>query len=250
MKTLWLSLALLAAGFLQAQENKAAALFQKGNAAYQAERYDSALVWYQQIPAEQNLESAALHYNLGNTYYKLGNLGRAILHYERALKLKPNDEDTQQNLTIAHEKTVDRFEELPKTLVRTAYLGLLQLLSPKGWAILSLLGLGLLVLGLALYLYSRLGRVGFSTAAAGLLLGIVSLVLAFSHQHYLKNNQGAIVLSTSAYVKSGPSETAEDVLILHEGTKATVLQSFEGWRKIRLPDGKLGWIPAEDLELI
>jgi tetratricopeptide (TPR) repeat protein len=249
MRSVFLALVLLSAAPAFAQST-AQSLFEKGNAAYQQDSFASALTYYLKIPEQAQKESAGLYYNLGNTYYKLGNLGKAILYYERALQLNPNDEEARQNLAIAKEKTIDRFDELPKTLVRNAYLGLLQLFSPNGWAVVSVVGFSLLLLGLGLYLFSRWGRAGFVTAFAGLLLGTLALLLAFGHQNYRATHRKAIVLSASAYVKSGPSQSAEDVLILHEGTAAIILQSFEGWRKIRLPDGKLGWIPAEDIEAV
>lgn len=249
MKKLLLALALLCSFWAKSQTN-AQALFEQGNSAYQTDSFEVALNHYLQIPQQLGQHNAALHYNLGNTYYKLGNLGKAILYYQRALQLKPGDEETLQNLAIAQEKTVDKFEELPQTLVRSAYMGLLTLLSPNGWAVASLVAFALLLLGLGFYFFSRYGRAGFVTAAAGLGLGLMALFLAYGHQRYQQNNKKAVVLSASAYVKSGPASGAEDVLILHEGTTATVLQSFENWRKIRLPDGKLGWIPASDIETL
>jgi tetratricopeptide (TPR) repeat protein len=229
-----------------AQQN----LFEKGNAAYQNQQYDSAISTYTQVLEQNEMHSVALYYNLGNSYFKKGDLGQSILHYERALQLSPHDEETKQNLAIAQQKTVDRFDELPQTLVQNVYLGVLKLLLPSTWAVISLCFLGAFVLGTAGYLFSSYGRAGFISAFIGLALGLFSLTMAYAHRGYQNNNQGAIITSASAYVKSGPASTAEDVLILHEGTEAVVLQSFEGWRKIRLADGKLGWIPEEDIELI
>lgn len=244
--TLLFSFLIVCLNPLLAQQN----LFEKGNAAYQKEEYDSAISAYNQVLEQKEKHSVALYYNLGNSYFKKGNLGQSILHYERALQLNPQDEETRQNLAIAQQKTVDRFDELPQTLVQNVYLGVLKLFLPSTWALLSLCFLGAFLLGTAAYLFSPYGRAGFISAFMGLALALFSLTMAYAHSSYQKNNRGAIITSASAYVKSGPASGAEDVLILHEGTKAVVLQSFEGWRKIRLADGKLGWILAEDLELI
>jgi uncharacterized protein YgiM (DUF1202 family) len=81
-------------------------------------------------------------------------------------------------------------------------------------------------------------------------LTLLSLILAWSHQSYLSKNQGVILLEDSSYVKSGPSENADDVFILHEGTKALRLEQFENWSKIKLPDGKLGWLLSNEIAVI
>ncbi len=220
--------------------------FEKANAAYKAEKYLEALEHYQAI-RKQGYESVALYFNMGNAYYKLGQTAPAILNYERAAQLDPYDEDVQQNLKIAQQGVIDRFETMPKPLVRTAYLGLLQLLSPDAWALSALLFLGLMAVGLALYLFSAWRRPGFILGFFGLLLGVIALSLAYAHDSYNRHHKPAIVMVPSSYVKTAPSPSAEDAFILHEGTKAQVTDYLEGWKKIRLPDGKIGWIEAEDI---
>lgn len=247
MKAWFLIIGLIGSTVLCAQP--VGELFEAGNQAYQQKDYELALEKYQ-AALQTGKESAALYYNLGNTYYKQNQLARAILNYERALQLAPGDDEILQNLQLAEQKTVDRFESLPRTLFKTAYLKLLLLLSADNWARLSLWLFALMLAGTAVYFFSSFRRTGFIAAAAGLVLGGLSLALAYGHESYRQNNREAIVMATSTYVKTGPAQSAEDSFILHEGTKAVVIESFEGWQKIRLPDGKLGWVQAEDIELI
>ena len=201
---------------------------------------------YQEI-SEQGYESTALYYNMGNAYFKSNQLAKAILYYERALQISPYDDDVKQNLKIAKEGTIDRFETVPHPLVRTAYVSILTALTPDNWAIVSVVCVLLLLAGTFMYLFTSFRRPGFVLGVAALLLGVLSISFAFGHQSYLQQNRPAVITATSSYVKSGPSDKAEDVFILHEGTSAVVTEDYEGWKKIKLPDGKVGWIESRDL---
>lgn len=238
---------LLIPGFIGAQD--AATYFARGNEAYQAGQWDWAAAYYQQALDQEKI-SAALLYNLGNVYFKSGDLGKSILFYERAKTLAPHDEDIAHNLAVAQARTIDRFEIMPAPLLRRIYQGLFRLLLPDQWALLGLILLSLSFGGLLIYFYSAYLRLGFALVLAGLLLGVSALGLGYQHRSHRAHNRVAIVMAASSYVKTGPSESAEDAFILHEGTKATVTESYAAWQKVRLPDGKLGWIPAEDIALI
>lgn len=245
MKKLMLIWFVLNLTILSGQTSQQAA-FEEGNKFYQNKEYRKAIEQYELI-ANNNLESTALYFNMGNAYYKTNQLAMAILYYERALQLSPHDDDVKQNLAIAREKTIDRFETVPQPLVRTAYLGILKALTPGSWAALGVLCFLFTLAGTYLYLFTSRRRPGFVLGSVTLLLGLLALFMALGHQTYLKNNKPAVVVATSSYVKSGPSTKAEDVFILHEGTSAVVTEDFDGWKKIKLPDGKVGWIESADL---
>ncbi len=220
--------------------------FEEGNKLYQEKEYQQALEKYQAI-FDEGYESTALYFNMGNAYFKSNQLAKAILYYERALQLSPYDDDVKQNLKIAKEGTIDRFETVPQPLVRAAYLSILTALTPGGWALVATISLLLLLGGTFVYLFTSIRKPGFVVALVSLLFGALSISLAFGHQSYLQKNRPAVITATSSYVKSGPSDKAEDVFILHEGTSATVTEDYEGWKKIKLPDGKVGWIESGDL---
>lgn len=220
--------------------------FEEGNKLYQDKEFRAALDKYQEV-LDQGYESTALYYNIGNAYFKSNQVAKAILYYERALQLSPYDDDVKQNLKIAKEGTIDRFETVPQPLVRTAYLTILTALTPGSWGIVGVTCVLLFLAGTFMYLFTSIRRPGFVVGVAALLLGALSISLAFGHQTYLQNNRPAVITATSSYVKSGPSDKAEDVFILHEGTSAVVTEDYEGWKKIKLPDGKVGWIESGDL---
>lgn len=224
-------------------------LFKAGNLAYQNGEYEQAIEYYDSIRA-LGKESAALYYNLGNAHYQSGALAKAILNFERALRLAPDDEEVRHNLSLAENKRVDRFENMPPNLFKAFRLSVLQLFSPDNWARIAIGFLALALIGLALYLFTGLGRIGFIGLIFGSAFGIFSFTMALSHQHYQNEHPGLIIMSDSAYVKSGPGSDAEDLFILHAGTKALQVEQFEGWTKLRLSDGKIGWLPDDQIEQI
>lgn len=224
-------------------------LFKQGNEHYREGKFDEAIASYEKA-LDEGVSSAALYYNLGNAYYKTDQLAEAILNYERAQRLDPDDDDIRQNLNIAREQSIDRFEEMPQPVAREAYEAIFKLLSPSGWAYVAIFFLLLMLAGAFLYFFTASNRAGFASGLAALILAVLCLQLAYAHYHYLDDNRAAIVMTASSYVKSGPSSQAEDVFILHLGTKALVTESYGGWKKIKLPDGKVGWIPEEDVEEI
>lgn len=221
----------------------------KANAWYNKGEYKKAVDLYEYV-AQQAYQSDVLFYNLGNAYYKTGQVGKSILNYERALMLNPGLEDAEQNLKIAGLSTVDRFEVMPQPILTSVYQGFFRLFSPGTWGVLALCFL--LVSGGAVYAYffTSAKRPAFVLAATCLGVFLVSLAMGYQHNTYLKNNKAAIVMTASSYAKSGPSEKAEDVFVLHEGTKVTVIESFGLWHKVRLPDGKIGWMKQDDLSLV
>lgn len=247
MRTLILLSALLFGANLWSQNFQDS--FEEGNELYRAEEYNEAIDAYRQI-LEAGYENAALYYNFGNAYFKTNQVGRAILNYERAARLAPHDDEIQQNLEIARQATIDEFAEIPKPIMRAAYLSVLRAFQPDTWAIIALSGFGILLIGAFIYFFTSIQRRGFVVASVGIVVGVLSLFLAYGHQNYLEENTPAIVMATSSYVKSGPGERAEDVFILHEGTKVVIIEDYEEWKKVKLPDGKVGWIQSEDVETI
>ncbi len=219
------------------------------NTAYKKGNFAKAISMYQGI-LKQGFESEALYYNLGNAYYKNGEVAKSILNYERALLLDPDDEDALQNLEIAGLSTVDRFEVMPQPLIRSAYQSIFKSFSPSNWSYTAFVFLLVSLIFTALYFFSDSKKLGFTMAIIGFVLFGFTLSMAFQHKSYLQKNKAAIVMKASSYAKSGPSKQAEDVFILHEGTKVTVIEAFEKWEKVRLPDGKIGWLPKADLGMV
>ena len=253
------SAALLAAFLLalplgaQAAENNPDSLWRSGVEAYTAGDWSKALDDWNGVAAA-GLRSKELYYNLGNAYFKTGETARAILNYERALKLDPSDPDVRYNLEFARNLTQDRIDEVPEFILKTWTKKVGYLLSSNVWAVLSLV---FLALALGLLLLYRLGsavgirRFGFFTGIIVLLLALAAWGFARSQKADAERHDTAIVIRAVTSVTSSPSaDAAKSLFILHEGTKVRILDTVSNYTGIELSDGRRGWIQTADIEII
>ena len=241
-------LALMGLGSIQAQEN-GDVWFEQANAAYNAGNYDSAMVLYEKILAS-DMESVPLYFNMGNTYYKMREYPMAIYCYEKALKLDPSNEDVQTNLAIANRAIVDKIEPMPQSFIERWWQDARALFSGDQWAWLSIVVFALLLVSAFMFLRSRkmgLRKLGFFVGLVFLLVFVLSVVFAMQlKQSALAQNQ-AIIMTPTVNVKSSPNETSVDLFVLHEGTKVDVLETENGWNKIRIANGSLGWLSEDSM---
>ena len=237
----------------RAAENYPDSLWQAGVEAYAAGQFEDALQDWSDVEAT-GLRSRELYYNLGNAYFKTGQTARAILNYERALRLDPSDADIRYNLEFARAQTQDRIDEVPEFILKTWTRKMGYWMSSDAWAVLSLV---LLALALGLVLLFLLGptagmrRTGFFAGIAALLLALASWGFARSQKADAERHDEAIVMRPVSSVTSSPSsDAAKSLFILHEGTKVKVLDEVSGYKDIELSDGRRGWIAAGDIEII
>lgn len=228
------------------------ALWQMGNTAYNEGKWAQAEECYTRI-IEQGQYSAALYYNLANAHFKQEELGKALLYYNRALRLRPADEDIRHNLEYAEQSTKDSIEEIPEFFLKTWIKSLRGALSCTAWSILSLI---LLVAALAfalIYLLAQrlsLRKMGFYLMATASLLFVVATAFAWSERNMLVERNEAIVMNTAVSIKSSPDRSATELFVLHEGTKVTIGETIDGWAEVRIADGRKGWIEDERIERI
>lgn len=222
--------------------------------AYTEGRYEDAKTLFEGIEAEGLYSGPELCYNLAGSYFKSGDLGKAILYYERALRLDPSDSDIRYNLEFARSTTRDEITPVPEFVLRTWIRKISYACTANAWAIISIV---LLALTLALVLLFLLGRsagarkAGFFSAIAALLLFAMAFGFSLSLRKDALRTDEAIVVKAVSSVRSSPSEdSAKDLFILHEGTKVRVLERVSGYDNISLSDGRQGWILDSDLEII
>ena len=228
-------------------------LFRAGVQAYASGDWASASSDWEGV-LETGLRSKEVYYNLGNAYFKQGETGRAVLNYERALRLSPSDRDVRYNLDYARSMTQDRIDSVPEFFVATWIRGLRRSLGANAWAVLSLI---LLAATLALALLFLLGpsgtarKAGFFTGLTTLLLTVLCGTFALMGRSDMQRRDAAIVMKPVSSVKSSPSEdSSKDLFILHEGTRVRLLDQVSGYTEISLSDGRQGWIPSSDIEII
>lgn len=221
----------------------------QGDSAYAREDYAQAAQFY--LKAQP---SAAVYYNLGNTYYRMDEMASAILYYERALLLNPSDEDVRFNLDMARSKTIDKVVPLREFFFVDWYRSLVNLMSADAWGRLSLsffvLALG--GLGAFLFLHSlRLRKAGLTCFFVLLAASLLGNMFGWAQRHRLGHRTGAIVTSASSVVRSTPAESGRELFVLHEGTRVEIKDDgVSQWREVELADGKRGWMQAKDLEMI
>ena len=225
---------------------------QQADSLYAAEHYQEAAKQYEAL-LKQGV-SSDLYYNLGNCYYRMDDMTRAVLNYERAQLLSPGDRDVRINLQMARSKTIDKIVPESEMFFVTWYHSLVNLMSVDGWARMSLVSLIVAIILALAYLFGDriwLRKVGFFTGLLFLVVFVLSNLFAYQQKQALVFRSGAIIIRSAVNVKSTPAHNGTDLFILHEGTKVTITDNtMKEWREIRVADGKEGWLPTKDLEVI
>ncbi|MEZ4862532.1 MAG: tetratricopeptide repeat protein [Caldilineaceae bacterium] len=219
----------------------------RGNQLYAQGDFQAAGQLYEQLIA-QGVEDSVLYYNLGNAYYKQGELGRALLNYTRAARLAPRDADIQANLALARSQVADKYETNSSSPVA----GLLALverwltINELAWAAFSIWVLCALLWLLQQHLAPgnprTLTQYALGLSVLLLLLSTVSLGgILYTESRW----PPAIVLSPEIAVVSGPGTQFTTEFTLHSGAQVSLLETRGDWVRIALPGEQLqGWTPA------
>ncbi len=227
-------------------------LWYKANDAYAMGEYNNAAGIYGMIE-KGGYASAGLYYNMGNTYYKLGNKGKAILYYEKALKLDPSNKDVKINLEIARLNTLDKIDVLPEFILTTWIKDIRNMMSSDKWGYAAIIFLGitaLFVIGYNFFPSTGQRKVSFILACLSLLLVIFSVMFALNLRSNADSKDFAVVMVPVSNVRSAPNSTGNNLFILHEGARIEVLERVGGWNRIELGDGRQGWMKSSDMEVI
>ena len=228
----------------------AAELFKKASVSYEQKEYESAIDQFNEM-VDSPLYSSDVYYNLANCYYKTHQKAKAVLYYEKALKLAPNDEDVLFNLKLVQLQLVDKLAQIPQPFYTKWMLKVKKIMPIDQWAKMGLFFIFLFSIFSIWFLVStdyKLKKKLFFGFSLSLIIGLKSVGMAY----YCFSTQqvNAILMNANAYVKSAPSIQSEDLFILHEGTKIIVLEEFNDWIKIKLSDGMIGWLERSVVEEI
>ena len=214
----------------------------EGDSAYIKADYATAIQIYESLL--KNGESADVYYNLGNSYYKAGEIAKAVLNYERALLMKPGNSDIRANLEVARAKTIDKVEPVPEVFFVSWAKALINSMSVDAWATWGIVSFILFIIALYFFIFSKqiiLKKGGFISGIVFLIVVICSNLFASEQKERLVNRSEAIVMNPSVTVRSTPSESGTSLFILHEGRKVSIKDnSMKEWKEIRLEDGKVG----------
>jgi len=243
---------LLGLSFSASAQDDVSSLWDKAGEAFAAGQWQNALNFYQTIEAE-NLQSADLFYNIGNTYFKLDDNAHAILYFERALKLDPSHDDAAHNLAIVRQMTLDKIDAVPDFILVSWFRNLRQGLSADAWAWVTLgilLGVGILLTLFRNAASPALRKVAFILACLAFVLVVFSFIFSLQQKRAVTRQDSAIVTLPVCSVKSSPAEGGKTVFVLHEGTKVRLLDNVGDWAKVEIADGRQGWAPTGTLEVI
>lgn len=220
-------------------------LLAKANQHYLDQEFEKAAGLYEQI-LRSGKESAQVYFNLGNTAYKLNDIPRAILNYERARLLDPSNEDINFNIRIAGQFAVDNIQALPQPFFVRWRTSVVNIASADTWAKTSLLAFFIFLALLGTFFFSRLAwvkRLTFWSALIMVLVSGFSFSFANRQKKAMAERNYAVIFCPRVTVKSSPATTGTDLFLIHEGLKVEITDSLNNWKEIRLADGNKGWMP-------
>lgn len=225
------------------------ATFEKGISLYAEGDYKGAIAEWEKL-TDSGYTSYELYYNLGNANFKNGSIPGAILYYEKALLLRPFNEDVKYNLEIARSYITDSFESLPELFLVRWYKMVSLIFHSNVWAILSLISFILSLSLILVYLFSgQIGikKISFLAGLFMLLISVFAISLSYQNSILTRKKQNAIIFAPAVTGKSSPDESGKDLFLIHEGTKVRIEDELGDWYEVRLSDGNVGWIPGEAL---
>lgn len=220
--------------------------------AYNSRQYPVAITLYEKIIAS-GYESYALYYNLGNAYFRNNEMAQAILFYEKALKIEPNNDDIKHNIEVINSKLTDKMEMVPELFYKRWWTQILNLLDVDTFALLNILLLTAALILFALYIAVSnllIRKISFWGGIALILILGIGVAAASQRNHYLNEQHEAIIFIQNVNIKSSPDESSKDIFVLHEGTKVKLLDVVADWQEIRIANGSTGWIKASEIRKI
>lgn len=225
-------------------------IFAQANADYAEGNYAEAASKYEQIIADS--PSAEAYYNLGNAYFKQGELAQSILSYERALRINPSYDDAKYNLLFAQSRIVDNIEDTHSFFLSNWLKAIRNACSEQTWIILSIVLFIVMLIGFFLFAFSQtvwVRKTAFYSSVVALVISVVACVNAGSlHQRDTVRSE-AIITQGIVNVKSSPDRSGTDLFTVHEGTKVEITETLGDWCCVHVGN-YIGWMPLAYLEQI
>ena len=227
-------------------------LFEQANDAYEQENYDSTISLLDSL-LNAGLESPELYYNLGNAWFKKSEIPKAILYYEKAKKLDPNNTDINYNLELANTKIADKIEATPEFFLKKWWRTSLLFFSESQWVSINIISYSILLVFVIIFFITQSKSVKQASFFLGILFLFISLltgIYGYQSSKRIHEHNTAIVFTPTVNVKSSPNESANTIFVIHQGTKVQLLDQLKDWYRIKLANGSLGWMRKEDFEKI
>ncbi len=235
-------------------------LTEQADSAYNNEDYRLAIRLYLRTINEQGF-SPEVYYNLANAYYRIDDLGQAVLYYQRALNLDPSMKDARTNLEFVKTKILDRPED-NSTFLTNLHESIIAIYSPDTWAWIAFGLFALLIGSVALYIFTSnvsLRKVGFFGAIIILVITVYASIIAWQSANAYKGSNKAVVIVPTANLRTRPGENNTDKVIpIHEGTILEITDSMTmpgessspKWYDVKISNSSRAWVKASDVEKI
>jgi len=221
----------------------AATSFMEAHKYYNEEKYDQAASLYERI-IQSGIQNGEIYYNLGNSYFKRGMLGKAILSYRLAELHLPRDEDFKANLRYARQLTKDRIEEKQFLPFIKEFCFWYSKLNLKELMIVFLIVHGLFWILAIIRTFWEKEYQNLILLINLVLLVIIGCSLTLKMYNRTYNIEG-VVLTKEITVRSGNGTNNTALFQLHDGAEFKIIKQDEGWIKIELKDGKRGWVESK-----
>ena len=252
LKKGYLFLGIIVIPFLAVCASQDSSLFSRANESYRHNDFGSAIQYYTEIVNQGN-EGAILFYNLGNSYYKSGENAKAILWYERALRLDPRNDDIQHNLLFVRQKLIDKINQMPELFISKLWDNLSKSMTSRQWAILSIVFSVLFFSLIFLLILSKRQWVRLASFFFTIIISITLLFsIIFAHKESKRaiKTPEAIIMESVVTTKNTPTESGSDLFVIHEGVKVSITDRVGEWYEIKIPNGEKGWVEQSCLEII
>lgn len=231
----------------QMTSDEAALEFVAAGIAYKEGRYDAAISRYKNI-LDGNWVNGPLYYNLGNSYFKKKDVGRAVLNYERARKFIPRDSDLNFNNYYVRSKIDRKVVDAGQKIFNRAFLRHIQFYTIDEM-VMILFSIGFLI-GIVFLISSYAQWPRSITGGIVVILILSFLVYGGSLIAKVQMEKGLaiVTLQTNTFFEPRTDSTVHFTLL--EGMRTRILKIEGNWVKIERLDGKVGWVDREVLEEI
>lgn len=253
-----LLLFVLALGLQQSR----AGYVESADSAYNKKQFSEALTLYR-AALEKDGSSSDLYYNIGNTYYRLNDLGHAVINYKRALMLDPSNADARANLEYVKTKITDKPED-DSTFLSNVHNKIISWTSPDAWAWIAFTLFVVMICAVAAYMFSSnvtIRKVGFFGAGIMLVVVLYATLVAWSAARGLSDHDTAVVIAPTTNLRSTPASSnskTDKVVPVHEGTELVIIDSLATpddpatmmWYDVKINNTTRAWVSGADVERI
>lgn len=242
--------------------NSGVDIISEADSCYSAENYDKAVELYNKVIAEVG-SSSSLYYNLGDAYYRNGELGKAMVSYYRSLRLDPTNDDARQNINFVKSKLVDKVGE-SGSFFGNMFNSITNQATSNGWAWISVVLFLIVIAGSGCYIFSGnvlLRKIGFFGGILCLLVTVLTISFAIHARNLSVAKDEAVVTVPSTILSTSPrvpKDRNEEAMLLHEGTLVKILDTVTSgsgdkatvWHEVEVDNSHRAWIKSTDIEII